>query len=75
MKKANFQYKCRLCGDVTAESFAKEKNAELILIDVVYGLNNVPVNVGLKPCMVGVHYCDDGNRGVADFIGYKVEEN
>jgi len=75
MKTANFQYKCRLCGEIFNDSCTSPGNAEIILICTVLGQQMPDKFFGTQPTMVTIHHGCKKGHGVADLIGYIVEEN
>ena len=76
MKRAIFQYKCRLCEE-TYDSFSAGKElAWRVLFELIYDSKIVaePL-VGLKPKMMEMHSgCKHGN-GIGDLLGYKIVED
>ena len=63
-------YKCRLCGTSFYNCATNRKIASDIIIDIcVHGKSKVIQ----APGMIGFHSCDDGSLGIADFIGFKRE--
>lgn len=66
----NGYYKCRLCGTSFYNCVANSKTAFDIITDIcIYGKSKVIQ----APDMIGFHSCDDGSLGIADFIGFKKE--
>ena len=70
MKEAQFQYKCRMCGEIDnslccGEDYAQQRFIEAILTGKSMH-NDHSVN------MIWTHTCKDGSTGVTDLIGYKV---
>lgn len=51
-------YRCRLCGKIVSEEFVDEFKANIEFAD----LKNSDI--------VKRHYCDNGNYGIAELIGY-----
>lgn len=59
MKTYKAMYKCRLCGEV----FHPYGELEIEMKPKeFYGFTNK------------THYCEDGSAGMADFLGFKMEE-
>ena len=73
-KTAKFQYKCRQCGEVFGDACTSEKNAQMVLICTVIGTDMPKELIGLQPRMVGLHYGCPTGSGVADLIGYTLED-
>lgn len=65
---AQFEYKCRRCGQVTDGSATAKKNGSTFLVNIVMDIKPEPML-----SMVGVHSCDSGGEGVTDLIGYRLE--
>ena len=71
METAKFQYRCRLCGEIEENPCTGKKNALPCLLDAIDG-TDIYKMIGLKPKLISLHSCKDGNCGVADLIGYKI---
>lgn len=67
---AQFEYKCRRCGQVVDGPSTAGKNASMALIGVITGAKPEPML-----SMVSIHSCDIGGEGVTDLIGYRLEAN
>lgn len=70
MRIAQFQFKCRRCGEIdssleTGEAMAKQRLIEC-LINGKSCHNDIPL------MMKSVHTCKDGSCGVTDLIGYEI---
>jgi len=74
MKTAKFQYKCRLCGEIYDGACTGEINALNILMHIVFGISLPEDLFGVLPSMVSIHAGCKVGYGVADLIGYVVEE-
>ena len=63
-------YKCRLCGTSFYNCATNRKTASDIITDIcIYGKSKVIQ----APDMISFHSCDDESLGIADFIGFKKE--
>ena len=71
MKTANYEYKCRRCGEVESSLCTAERNGATYLIDAILGLKR---QAAMAPRLLGHHCCKDGGMGVSDLIGYSVKE-
>ena len=72
MKEAQFQYKCRMCGEIDDSLCCGSKLAFHRLIDCTINGRSCENDIPLT--MVGTHTCKDGSQGVTDLIGYKIVE-
>jgi len=73
---ASFTYKCRMCGEKFAEAHTTPENAEKTLICLLTGIPFSSLKlIGTMPVMITAHSCDNGNRGLADLIGYEVVDD
>ncbi len=73
MKIAQFQYRCRLCG----EEIGGISGDPRILKNTVYNLIFEHFDAIREDYACGLtdtHECADGSLGVTDLIGYKVRE-
>lgn len=73
---AKFYYKCRMCGEVydSGTATAKDNGRQVLLetiLDIPYSKKTIKGNpVGREK----LHTCNNQQVGVADLIGYKIEE-
>lgn len=75
MKIAKFQYKCRQCGMIEENPRTPVENAMTMILSVVFAIEvEKPKIIGSPVTMTSIHPCGDGNCGVSDLIGFKVEE-
>jgi len=74
MKVAKFLYKCRLCGETFDGEQTNEKTAFMVLIYTTIGGPRPPGVIGPQPEMITTHSGCENGMGVADLIGYTVEE-
>lgn len=65
---AQFEYKCRRCGQVTNGPTTAKKNGPTFLVNVVTEAKPEPML-----SMISIHSCDIGGEGVTDLIGYRLE--
>ena len=68
-------YKCRLCGQEIETVHAGNWGAEKITFSFI--LNDPSVQNGVRGQRIynqALHYCEDGSFGLADFLGFKMEE-
>lgn len=59
-------YRCRLCGKTYAGFFGGEESVNKIAHDIAAGKNNKN-----KLYAKDIHSCEDGCKGVADFVGIR----
>jgi hypothetical protein len=83
MSNANFEYKCRRCGQVYASNtMTGLQNAEAFLVNLVYDVP-LPSRIGMSEPIRNngmlkansFHDCADGGKGISDVAGYRVEES
>lgn len=75
-------YKCRLCGKEFETFTTGPYSSEMILYSFImnkpsmqvdhFSNNNKIQGVQVYPQVI--HYCEDGSRGLADLLGFKMEE-
>ena len=66
-------YKCRLCGCIYRNGGTTGLTiAEASLAEIHVGICGT---VPMAPRKTETHHCDDGSLGVADFLGWEMEEN
>lgn len=57
-------YKCKLCGFMFETAIVEEK------IEADLKINELKRKDSSR-----VHYCEDGNIGIAEILGYKISSN
>jgi len=72
-KTANFQYKCRRCGNIHIEGYTSEDNAFIILCATLIDTPMPKEMIGQRPNLLTFHSCHNG-YGVSDLIGYAIKE-
>ncbi len=70
MTPANFEYKCRLCGENYIDGSTSKENAQIILICTVLGEKMPHYFIGSRPNMIGLHSGCKLGYGVSDLLGY-----
>lgn len=68
-------YKCRLCGKTLETFHAADCSAEKIIFS--FSLNDLSLQDsvhGPRIYQQGLHYCEDESYGLADFLGFKIED-
>jgi len=70
--KAEFQYKCRLCGETYSDTDCSEELAQMVLVCTVYGFEIPSDLIGTPPKMVACHAGCKAGYGVSDLIGYTI---
>ena len=73
-KTAEFQYKCRLCGETYTNEMTNNKIAFQIIGHLLFDLSAPALSVGIMPKMLGIHAACKKGTGIADLIGYIEEE-
>ncbi len=73
MKTAKFQYKCRLCGETYSNPCISEEVALMVLVCTISG-TSMPKTWGTQPEMLDIHAGCKTGKGIADLIGYVVED-
>jgi hypothetical protein len=66
------KHKCRLCGKVY-ESGSTTGDRDIVnqsMAELIVGIGTMPQ----APTLNDVHYCENGNIGCADFLGWQREE-
>lgn len=67
-------YKCRLCGKEYSDCATGNKNIVDKCMLHIGGVNILEDTVPLgSPDIISTHFCEDGSRGVADFLGFRKE--
>lgn len=77
MKTATFRYKCKQCGDFCSGVSTHPDNAQLVLLSVIAGDPDLNLLKLFGKDMFStslVHYCNDKEVGLADIVGYIVED-
>lgn len=68
-------YKCRLCGKEVKTVHTGNWGAEKITFSFILNDLSLQDSVhGPRIYQQGMHYCEDGSFGFADFLGFKMEE-
>ena len=70
---AYFEYKCRRCGTIVADTAMGVRSSDdtrplLVLLDAIHG---APKD-GQSPRMISAHNCRTGEYGVTDLIGCRL---
>ena len=75
MKIAKFKYKCRLCGEVYTSGETCEDIAKTCLVYISLGSENklARLNIGMPPRIIEPHSSCKSGYGIADFLGYVIE--
>lgn len=69
-------YKCRLCGESFEFSVTESRDTALKAVaGTAYDGKWYPEGGGIGVYMHQFHACKDGSFGIADFQGYKKEED
>ena len=64
-------FKCRICCEVYSATETESRNiAQKAAISAVLG----KVSDGQDPALHDIHICEDGGIGIADFLGFKRED-
>lgn len=66
------KYKCRLCGEIYKHCFTDKSTALSCMMYAVHGIDDKKV-MGIKPEMHDIHFCNNDNFGVSDFLGFEVK--
>jgi hypothetical protein len=69
--EAQFEYKCRRCGDFNYNPCCAADMATPMLICTALDPRDKSLNV---VGMHGVHQCIDGGMGLTDLVGYRLED-
>jgi transposase-like protein len=70
-KTAIYQYKCRMCGrtfDSSTESSGDTDIVDRVLVNSICRTANISDRVPMQV----VHWCKDGNFGIADLAGARI---
>lgn len=70
MKAFYGKFKCRLCGK---EFIAMEANSRDTAIKAAVEAVTGSITMTQAPTVVDIHNCENGNIGIADFIGFTKE--
>ena len=64
-------YKCRLCGEIFDDGATTgPRPAKVTAVELALGIKP---SYTMAPSLVWVHDCKDSSVGMADFIGWKVQ--
>lgn len=77
MKTAIFRYQCRNCGQFCLGASTSPENAELVLLCVVAGdpdLTRLPLPGKEMFSLTILHSCGVKGRGLADLVGFVMED-
>ncbi len=71
MAKYKALFKCRLCGKTFINSETSNEIVALnAAIKAIFGKMSEP----LVPTLYDIHICDNGGIGIADFIGFRKDD-
>ncbi len=75
MEEAQFEYKCRRCGNIHRNPCCSVDTAISMLIGASFrdGISNPKTGYGAV-YRHGSHRCSDGGHGLTDLIGFRVVE-
>lgn len=71
MATATFEYKCRRCGKLHGGSQVGSEYADTTLSAALFD-RSYPTASPILKTVIG--HCDDGGGGIADLVGYRVED-
>jgi len=77
MNEAVFEYKCRRCAQITANTVTGEVYGDDCLRAAIANnptLLPIPMRAD-RPRATSLHSCADGGRGITDLIGYSAKGN
>lgn len=76
MKRLDAMYKCRLCGKEYVEcSTGGEKGNQQFVMGIMYrAVSQKKPEEVMEPTLYECHFCGGGNYGVADFLGFKLND-
>ena len=76
MKRLDAMYKCRLCGKEYVEcSTGGEKGNQQFVMGIMYrAVSQKKPEELMHPTLYECHFCGGGNYGVADFLGFKLND-
>jgi len=73
MIEAQFEYKCRRCGDIFHNPCCSPEHAKYILINIAMsGKEGNDINHGGRVFIYETHQCKDEGVGIADLLGYTI---
>ena len=64
-------HKCRMCGEVIEKSITSDKN---LIIQSMVEMETHIYTIPQAPRKTDIHFYDNGNIGMCDFIGWKKRE-
>lgn len=70
--EAQFEYKCRRCGQIYRNPCCSPYMARGILMQVIFCGSGGSVKKGGKVYPLASHLCKDGGEGIADLQGYRI---
>ena len=72
----NGYYHCRLCNAIYKScGTGSEKIMMNCMLQVTNSILKPNDPEPQCPDMISIHFCDDGSKGISDFIGFKCEES
>ena len=70
----NGYYHCRLCNATYKSCGIGSENTMMnYMLQVTNSILKQKNPEPQCPDMISIHFCDDGSKGVADFVGFKKE--
>ena len=70
--EAQFEYRCRRCGELYRNPCCSPDLARWILIEVAMLGSGGSTKKGGKVYRYTTHGCKDGGEGIADLLGYRI---
>lgn len=76
MKMFDAVYKCRLCGEefVECSTRGEESNRSFVMKIMCRAVDLKEPEEVMEPTLYECHSCGGGNYGVADFLGFKLND-
>lgn len=76
MKMFDAVYKCRLCGEefVECSTSGEESNRSFVMKIMCRAVDLKEPEEVMEPTLYECHFCGGGNYGVADFLGFKLND-
>lgn len=74
MLEAQFEYKCRRCGEIHRNPCCGVEMARQLLIEISIAESGIRAPRGGSVHMYDVHRCDDDGEGLADLQGYRIDD-
>ena len=69
-------YKCKICGKAFDTYKTGRDMAKKILIGIELEDRELLKRIGAQTAFpTCTHFCEDGSLGIAEFLGFKMEEN